>query len=104
MDLVELQRKLMAAARANPPGDAVPLAFEKRVVARLRARLAPDPYSFWSKALWQAAAPCTAIMLLLGAWSWFTQASPPPSNDWSQDLDNVVLAAAESEQNYDSSW
>jgi len=104
MDLIELQRKLMAAARANPPGEAVPLAFEKRVMARLRERLAPDPYSFWSRALWQAAAPCTAIMLLLGAWSCFNQVSPQPSNDLSQDFDNIVLAAAEPEQNYDVSW
>lgn len=107
MDLLELQRKLMAAARENPPGDAVPWAFEKRVMARLGTRVVPDVCSLWSKALWQAAAPCTAIMLLLGAWSWLgpsVPAAPPTSNDWSQDFDNTVLAAAEPEQSADSTW
>ena len=38
MNLAELQKKLIAAARANPPGDGVPYAFEKRVMALLAAR------------------------------------------------------------------
>ena len=104
MNLEELQRKLMAAARDNPPGDEVPFAFKTRVAARLRAQSAPDFCSLWSKALWQAAAPCTAIMLLLGAWSWLGPTMPSSSNDWSQDIDNIVLAAVEPDQNYDSSW
>ena len=35
MNLAELERKLIAAARANPPSDRVPYAFEKRIMARL---------------------------------------------------------------------
>ena len=38
MNIAELQKKLLAAARANPPGDRVPYAFEKRVMALLAAR------------------------------------------------------------------
>ena len=38
MNLAELERKLIAAARANPPSDRVPYAFEKRIMARLAAR------------------------------------------------------------------
>jgi len=40
MNLAGLQRKLIAAARANPPSDRVPFAFEKRILAQLRARAA----------------------------------------------------------------
>ena len=42
MNLAELQKKLIAAARANAPGDHVPYAFEKRVMALLASRVAPD--------------------------------------------------------------
>ena len=104
MNLVDLNEKLMAAARANPPGDAVPFGFEQRVMARLRARALPDLSSLWSAALWWAAAPCTAIMLLLSAWAWTNQPPPSSSSDLSQEFDSIVLAAADSEQTYDSSW
>ncbi len=71
MNLAELERKLIAAARANPPSDRVPYAFEKRILARLPARPLADGWELWGRALWRAAAPCVAIMLLLGAWSFF---------------------------------
>ena len=86
----------MAAARSVPLRDEVPYGFERRVLARLPARVAPDFGALWSRALWRACAPCAAITLLLGAWSWVEQNAPPPS-DWSQDFDNTVLAAAEPE-------
>ena len=65
MNLAELERKLIAAARANPPSDRVPYAFEKRILARLAARPTLDRWELWGRALWRAAAPCIAIMLLL---------------------------------------
>ena len=71
MNLAELERKLIAAARANPPSDRVPYAFEKRIMARLAARPMADDWELWARALWRAAAPCVAIMVLLGAWSFF---------------------------------
>lgn len=37
MKLAALQKKLLAAAKANPPADRVPLAFEKRILANLKA-------------------------------------------------------------------
>ncbi len=46
MNLAELQKKLIAAARANPPGDGVPYAFEKRVMALLAARTAQRQSGF----------------------------------------------------------
>jgi hypothetical protein len=69
MNLDDLNKKLLAAARANPPGDHVPFAFEKRITALLKSRPLQDPLSLWAHALWRAAAPCAALMLLLGAWS-----------------------------------
>lgn len=65
----ELQKKLLAAARKNPPSDAVPYAFEKRITTLLKSRRCEDPLSVWARALWRAAAPCAAVMLVLGVWT-----------------------------------
>jgi len=102
MNIAELQRKLIAAARGNPPHDDVPYAFEKRIMARLSAAPGLDVWAEWARALWRAAAPCVAIMLLFGAWSLLSPASPPPATDLSQELDNTVLAAADQEAPADS--
>jgi hypothetical protein len=68
MNILELQKRLLAAARRNPPGDQVPLAFEKRIMARLTANPpALSPYGVWlawSRSLWLGAAACTAIALI----------------------------------------
>jgi hypothetical protein len=97
MNQAELHRRFIAAARRHPPSQAVPHTFERRILARLRACPRADHWAWWSQALWRAVAPCAAIMVLLGAWWWFTPAGAPPANDLSQDLENTVLAAAESE-------
>ena len=69
MNLAELQKKLIAAARTNVPGDQVPYAFEKRITALLASRVAPDNLTLWVHGLWRAAVSCVAIALLLGAWA-----------------------------------
>jgi hypothetical protein len=109
MDLAELQRQLIAAARSNPPSEDMPYAFEKRVMAHLRALPAVDDWALWSRALWRAAAPCLGIMLLLSAWSLFAPTANAPAAsgaavDLSQELDNTVLAAANQEQLADITW
>ena len=104
MNLAELERKLIAAARANPPSDRVPYAFEKRIMASLAARPIADDWALWARALWRAAAPCVAIMLLLGAWSLFHPQASPPASDLSQDLENTLLAAVDQDQTTDSTW
>ena len=104
MNVEELQRKLIAVARANPPSDRVPFAFEKRIMARLPARARLDEWALWSRALWRAAAPCVAVMLLLSAWSFFVPNTATPSNDLSQDFENTLLAAVDQEPPADSSW
>ena len=75
MNPAELQKKLIAAARANPPGDGVPYAFEKRVMALLAARTAADNPVLWVRGLWRAAVSCLAIALMLGAWAFFNPAT-----------------------------
>jgi len=103
MNLAELERKLIAAARANPPSDWVPYAFEKRILARLTTRPLADGWELWARALWRAAALCVAIMVLLGAWSFFNQ-NKAPANDLSQALEQTLLAAVDQDQPADSTW
>ena len=103
MNLAELERKLIAVARSYPVSEAVPYAFEKRIMARLKAR-AVDEWSLWARALWRAAAPCVAIMLLLAGWSLLAPTSTAPGVDLSQQFENTVLAAADQEQPADSVW
>ena len=91
-----LQKKLVAAARANPPGDGVPYAFEKRVMALLAARAAiGDNVVLWVRGLWRAAVSCMAIALLLGAWAFFYPATNGNAVDLSQNFENTLLAAVD---------
>ncbi|HVR34994.1 MAG TPA: hypothetical protein VMS21_04005 [Methylomirabilota bacterium] len=69
MNLNRLQNKLIASARANPPGDRVPYAFEKRVMARLTGIQPLDQWTLWSQALWRAAVPCLLLCVALAVWS-----------------------------------
>jgi hypothetical protein len=92
MNIAELQKKLLAAARANPPGDRVPYAFEKRVTALLAARAATDPLALWVRGLWRAAMSCVAITLLLGAWAFFNPKASTNTDDLSQNFQSTLLA------------
>jgi hypothetical protein len=95
MNITELQKKLLAAARANPPGDQVPYAFEKRVPALLAARAATDPLALWVRGLWRAAVSCVAVALLLGAWAFFNPATSSKADDLSQNFENTLLASVD---------
>ena len=89
----KLDRKLIAVAKANPPSDAVPYAFEQRIMARLGKVPVIDSWAEWSRALWRAAAPCAAIAIFLGVWAVFTPDNNTGSTDLSQDLEQTVFAA-----------
>ena len=93
MNIAELQRKLLAAARAQAPADHVPYAFEKRVAALLASRTPAARWVLWTRGLWQAAASCVAVALLLGAWVWFSPKTASNSNDLAQNFENTLLAA-----------
>jgi hypothetical protein len=102
MDVSELHKKLIAAARADRPGDTVPYAFERRIMARLGSVSATDPAAEWARALWRAAAPCVGVMLVLGAWVFLAPSDPSAlTGDLSQEFENTVLAAV---TQTDSAW
>jgi hypothetical protein len=105
MNIVELEKKLIAAAKTATPSDAVPYAFEKRITARLSSRPMSDAVSQWAAALWRATVPCFVIMLFLAIWNLVaTAAPPPPAMDLTQQMEGTVLAAAEQEQVSDAAW
>jgi hypothetical protein len=102
MKVVELEKKLIAVARANPPGDQVPFGFEKRIMALISTSPVHDLWAAWAKVLWYAAGPCVAVMLVFSAWAFFRPAEQNPSNDLAQQLNSTLLAAVD--QNNDSNW
>jgi len=101
MNLEQLQTILLAAAKANPPGDRVPYAFGKRILARLKDQPALDLSALWARALWRAAAPCVALTLLLGVWSFVgdssnsADAAMSSGEDFSQHFEQTLLAAVD---------
>lgn len=97
-----LIQKLIAAGRRNIPGNQVPYAFEKRIMARLAAASVPDGFALWAQALWCAAVPCFAVVVLLGVSSFFLPvdntgniATTAPTTELSQDFENTLLATVD---------
>ena len=102
MKLSELEKKLLAAARTNPPDDRVPYAFEKRITALLKTQPALDRWALWSRALWRGAVGCLVVMFLLGAGLLLLPQSNSPAGDLSQEFENTMLASAD--QDVDYTW
>jgi hypothetical protein len=101
MNLAELQKKLVSAARRQAPDERVPYAFEKRIQSLIAARPAPDLWAVWARGLWRAAISCVVLVLLLGIASLFT---PPVTAadtglDLSQAFENTLLASADQSDN-----
>ncbi len=96
MNLDPLQEKLLAAARAHPPKEQVPLAFEKRVLAHLRSQPAAAVSALWARALWRAVVPCVALSVVLAAISFVPATNPTVTSeaDLSQAFEQTLLAAA----------
>jgi hypothetical protein len=93
MNLDELQKKLIAAARKDPPGDEVPFAFEQRIMARLPAAARPEEWLLWLRPLWCGAGVCAAVAVFMSVWSF----SPDPDHDldlashFSQEIEHSIL-------------
>jgi hypothetical protein len=101
MNTEELRKKLLAAARANPPGDHVPLAFEKRILANLAAKPVADLAALWARALWRAAVPCVAVTVLLGAFSFMptsTTTNSTNEEDLSKTFEQTLLASSDQQE------
>ena len=94
MNVTDLQKRLIAVARANPPSDRVPHAFEKRIMARLNSLPVMDDWALWARALWRA------VALLLGLWTFLTPTSDNTPADLSQDFDNTLLVAVDHINSY----
>ena len=95
MNLPELQKKLIAAVRLNPPDVRVPYAFEKRIMALIAARAVADRWVFWTRGLWRAAASCVAVAVVCSAASLFMPAQSDNGNDLSQEFENTLLASVD---------
>jgi hypothetical protein len=96
MNLVELQKKLIAAARLHQPDDRVPYAFEKRVTALLADRVAPQNLDLWVRGFWRAAVSSVAVAVMCGAWVFFSPATTGSSaDDLSQSFENTLLASVD---------
>jgi len=95
MNLVELQKKLIAAAKMEVLDDRVPYAFEKRVTALLASRVDAQKLDAWVHGLWRAAVSCVAIAIVCGAFAILTPAATDSGNDLSQTLDNTLLASVD---------
>jgi hypothetical protein len=91
MNLGNLHGKLIAAARANPPGDQVPYAFEKRVLANLRGSEVEDSWALWGRALWRSAFACLVVAIGLSVWSF--QSNPEIDTDF----ESAMVSAADQE-------
>jgi hypothetical protein len=103
MNLGELQNKLTAAARLQPPDERVPYAFEKRIMALIAERAVVPGRLLWARGFWRAAVSCLALALVCGAVSLFTPAvSDSGGNDLSQDFENTLLASADLPDNNNS--
>lgn len=95
MKLSALEQKLMKAARATPPSERVPYAFEQRIMARLAGAELPDLVTVWGHALWRAAGACLAIALLSGAWVLWQEHDSGSSGDFSQEFETAVFVMAD---------
>jgi hypothetical protein len=99
MNLEQLQKTLLAAARTTPPDDRVPYAFEKRILARLAAQPAVrDEAALWARALWRAALPCVGLTVLVAILSLTLVSSETASagdDNISQQFEHALLVSVE---------
>lgn len=96
MNVSELEKKLMAAARAHRPTDAVPYAFEKRIMARLAGMPVADVWVLWTRAFWRVATPCLAVAFMACIYSVYLHPTLQPLPELDTELEATVLAGIES--------
>ena len=95
MNSAEFHKKLIAAAKTQPPDDRVPYAFEKRVMAHLSERAGVDQWVFWARGLWRAAVSGMVVVAIVVAISLFMPKSAGNGTDLSQDFENTLLATVD---------
>lgn len=92
MNVNDVEEKLLAAARVSHPSEAVPYAFEKRIMACLAHTVPLDVWGLWARQFWRAAVPCLALTLLLGGFTLYSSANPPRAA-LQNDIEDTMLAA-----------
>lgn len=97
MNLDELQKKLIVAARKNPPGDQVPYAFEQRIMARLAAAPRLDEWAAWVRSLWYGAGACAAVAVLMSVWPFAPDVELDLAAHFSQDIEQTILGSDDAE-------
>jgi hypothetical protein len=80
-------------AREIPSDERVPYAFEKRIMAHLRAAPEVDVMALWARGLWRAAAPCLAVMVVA---SLVSISFPADTQESEIDLESAVIAPTQS--------
>ncbi len=102
MNVKDLQRKLIAVARLQPPSDRVPYSFETRVMSLLTGGPIADRWATWAHALWRGALVSLATMVVLATVSWVSTShkAPTSSADLAQDFEKTLLAAVDSDTDY----
>ena len=101
MRLQQLMAKLIRAARAEQVSDAVPYAFEQRVMAGIRRLQPQDPWAIWSSALWRAAVACLALSLLSGAWTVW-EGRKQSQTEFAQEFEQAMVLGADTQ--FDETW
>lgn len=91
MKLNDMQSKLMAVARKNPPSNRVPYAFEKRIMSRVTAVTPLNTWALWAGPLWRAAVSCVAITILCGVWSFASHRQTESQESFSQAFEAAVV-------------
>jgi hypothetical protein len=95
MNLPDLNRRLLQAARHDRPSEQVPYAFEKRVMARLTSGSARvDPWTALLRPLWCGAAACAVITLMLHLGLHPFQPDPVDECAFSNGVEETLLAPA----------
>jgi hypothetical protein len=97
MNLTELQNKLLAAARRNPPDRQVPYAFEKRLMAHLTAMPKPSEWLAWTRALWFGAAACVAVAVLTSVLP--VQATDDDDDSFSEGVEQSIMTSVDDFEN-----
>lgn len=91
MDVDALHRKLILAARAHPPSEAVPYGFQVRIMSHLLTETALDVWTVWNRALWRAALPCLGIMCATLVWSAVEWNAPATESSLAAQLETTLL-------------
>lgn len=86
-----LRDKLIAVAKGNRPGDSVPYAFEKRILARLSSVPVTDEWAQWARSLWYGAAACSLLALGICLWAQMPDDELELAMDFSQTIEQTIL-------------